>query len=201
MRYLPAIAMLTILAIGPALAQSKCIAPTPPHAANGDTATLDEIHQTVQQAKDFIAMSDDYQACLQTEIEAAQKEASFYGVPVDSDFVLLQKARADLNQKQKEDVGAAANGAVQAYHKIIRNRRSLRQATNHLWFGHVGGCNPREQGTASPRRFARGLAHRDPGRGPPGGGAGRGARSQPARRGGGSRLRARRAVRLFPQQG
>jgi hypothetical protein len=100
----------------PAMAQTSCTAPDQPAPIDGTTVTLDQLRAAISAAKQFIATSDDYQACLGKEIEV-QKAAATRDKPFDKAIADRNLALADTNQKMKESVGASVNAAIVAYKK------------------------------------------------------------------------------------
>lgn len=105
----------SIIAV-PAMAQTSCVAPDRPGSIDGATATLDQIKAAVSAAKQFIASSDTYQACLGKEIDD-QKAAATKDKPFDQSIATRNLALVDANQKSKEFVGATVNAAVAQYNK------------------------------------------------------------------------------------
>lgn len=110
-------AILLLGSVPPALAQSACMAPIPPAAVDGATATYDQARAAVQDAKNFIAQSDLYQVCIGKEVDDAAAKAKADGKKPDADFIAKEDALVNDNQKMKMKVGAEANAVFPAYHK------------------------------------------------------------------------------------
>jgi len=100
----------------PSMAQTSCVAPDQPTSIDGATVTLDQLRAAISGAKQFIASSDAYQACLGKEIDD-QKAAATRDKPFDKAIATRNLALADTNQKAKESVGASVNTAIAAYKK------------------------------------------------------------------------------------
>jgi hypothetical protein len=104
----------------PALADaSSCYEPIAPAPVDGNTATEAQMKSTLADVKDFIKSSDDYQLCLQSDLQAQKREAA---KAKDKDKAQLDpsveadvQARVTKNQALKEQVGGEYNTAVHAY--------------------------------------------------------------------------------------
>ena len=110
-------AALVILA-GPAFAQAfedKCSAPIAPVVPDGKTATAPQLTQTVNDVKNYIKASDDYQACLVAEINTYETQAKGTKQGIDASIRKTLEAKGDANQKDKERLGAAYNKAAADY--------------------------------------------------------------------------------------
>jgi hypothetical protein len=110
-----ALAVLTVAAAAPAFAQSNCLAPIPPAAPDGHTATQQQMIGAVGDAKNFIAQSDVYQQCLLDYVQAQKDDATKNKTPFDTSIeTTAQKQIAD-NQAAKVKTGADINAAVGNY--------------------------------------------------------------------------------------
>ena len=89
---------------------AQCVAPVAPAPLDGATATEEQLRNAMAQAREFIAQSDVYQACITAEVEATDlSHTSLKAVEANAG------ARIAANQALKEKVGQAANNAMQAY--------------------------------------------------------------------------------------
>ena len=116
MRVLIGLAFLGSIVAGSAMAQTVCVAPDQPASIDGATVTLDQLKAAVSAAKQFIASSDTYQACLGKEIDD-QKAAATPDKPFDKAIADRDTGLAAANQKMKENVGASVNAAIAIYKK------------------------------------------------------------------------------------
>jgi hypothetical protein len=116
MRGLICLAFLGSVVAAPAVAQTSCVAPDQPAGIDGATVTLDQLKAAVSAAKQFIASSDTYQACLGKEIDD-QKAAATPDKPFDKAIATRNTQLAATNQKMKENVGASVNAAIATYKK------------------------------------------------------------------------------------
>jgi len=66
-------------------------------------------------ARNFIAQSDVYQACLTDMLDAAKTRATADGKPLDPGLEAELKAKADANQRVKEKVSVEINTAISVY--------------------------------------------------------------------------------------
>ena len=97
-----------LLIATPAMAQ--CVAPAAPAPLDGATASEEQLRIAMAQAREFIAQSDVYQACVTAEVEATDlSHTTLKAVEANAN------ARIAANQALKERVGAAANAAMQSY--------------------------------------------------------------------------------------
>lgn len=110
-----ALVFLTLAGIAPALAQADCIAPIPPAAPNGRTATQQEMVAAVNDAKNFIAQSDVYQQCLLDYVQTQKKLAAKNKNSFDASIVADVNKKINENQAEKQRTGDAINAAVNLY--------------------------------------------------------------------------------------
>jgi len=106
------------LAATPAFADmSSCYEPIPPAAVDGAKATEAQMKSALNDVKDFIKASDDYQNCMNSEYMAMEKKAkeSKDKTPVDPSIKAGVQNKIDANQKMKERVGAEYNTSAIAY--------------------------------------------------------------------------------------
>ena len=107
------------MASAPAFAAdlNSCYEPIPPVAVDGNTATEDQMKHALKDVKDFIAASDDYQVCLNSQlIQMKQDNAkSKDKPPLDPAIQARVQSKIDANQKMKERVGNEYNAAAQAF--------------------------------------------------------------------------------------
>ena len=97
-----------LLSATPAMAQ--CVAPTAPAPLDGATAGEEQLRIAMAQAREFIAQSDVYQACVTAEVEATDlSHTTLKAVEAAANN------RIAANQALKERVGATANAAMQSY--------------------------------------------------------------------------------------
>ncbi|HEY0265571.1 MAG TPA: hypothetical protein VGC16_02395 [Rhizomicrobium sp.] len=104
-------ALMLSAATVPAVAQSACIEPVAPAPVDGGTVTADQLRTANADVRNFISQSNDYQACLASELEAAKAG----GQPVDPAQEADTRARIAASQKAQERVGMAINAAVSKY--------------------------------------------------------------------------------------
>jgi hypothetical protein len=107
-----------VMLAGPAFAQAfedKCSAPIAPVVPDGKTATAPQLTQTVNDVKNYIKASDDYQACLVAEINTYETQAKGTKQGIDASIRKTLEAKGDANQKDKERLGAAYNKAAADY--------------------------------------------------------------------------------------
>lgn len=108
-----------VLASAPAFAAdiNSCFEPIPPVAVDGSTATEDQMKHALRDVKDFIASSDDYQVCLNSQLILMKKDAekSKDKQPLDPAIQARVQTKIDANQKLKEKVGNEYNAAAQAF--------------------------------------------------------------------------------------
>lgn len=97
------------------LAQDVCTEPPAPAPVDGAQVSEDQMRAAATAARDFIAQSDVYQACLANTVDAARTQASADGKPLDPAVESAAKSKADANQKIKERVGAEINTAISVY--------------------------------------------------------------------------------------
>jgi hypothetical protein len=116
MRGFICLAFLGSIVVGPAIAQTSCVAPDQPASIDGTTITLDQLKASINTAKQFMASSDAYQECLGKEIEV-QKAAATPDKPFDKAIISRNLALVASNQKMKENVGASVNAAIATYKK------------------------------------------------------------------------------------
>ncbi|MBV9992033.1 MAG: hypothetical protein JOZ72_12165 [Alphaproteobacteria bacterium] len=107
-----------VVASTPAFADlSSCYEPIAPVAVDGSTATEDQMKHALKDVKDFIASSDDYQLCLNSQLIQMKKDAdkSKDKQPLDPSVQANVQSKIDANQKLKEKVGNEYNAAAVAY--------------------------------------------------------------------------------------
>jgi hypothetical protein len=112
---LAALCLAAVLLSPAALAGTeRCSEPFAPVIPDGVTATDEEIKESKREVEQFIADSDEYQACILAVI-----------ADPDEKMTPEQKQAAhrliDDNQREKEDVAAAYNAALRA-HKAAKGR-------------------------------------------------------------------------------
>lgn len=99
----------------PAMAQDPCIIPYSPTVPKGETATQEQINASRDEVRKFIAVSDEYQGCLQTYITgqeaAAKRDNKLFEPNVRAAIV----AKGDSNQREKERVGNEFNATLRAF--------------------------------------------------------------------------------------
>lgn len=98
-----------------ALAQDGCPEPPVPAPVDGAQVSENQMRAAAAAAREFIAQSDVYQACLANAVDAARTQAASVGKPFDAAVESAAKARAEANQKVKEKVGAEINTAISVY--------------------------------------------------------------------------------------
>ena len=99
------------------MAQDACVEPATPAPVDGAQVSEDQMRVAAGAARNFIAQSDVFQACLANSFDAAKTQAAADGKPVDPALEGTLKARADANQKLKEKVGVEINMAISVYKK------------------------------------------------------------------------------------
>jgi hypothetical protein len=97
------------------VAQDACVEPQEPAPVDGAQVSEDQMRAAAAAARNFIAQSDVYQACLVNAVDAARTQATADGRPLDPAVESAAKARADANQKVKERVGSEINTAISVY--------------------------------------------------------------------------------------
>lgn len=97
------------------VAQDACVVPAQPAPVDGAQVSEDQMRAAAAAARNFIAQSDVYQACLANVLDAAKTQASADGQPLDPNLEATIKAKADANQKVKERVGIEINTAISVY--------------------------------------------------------------------------------------
>ena len=109
---------IAVMASTPAFAQlSSCYEPIPPVAVDGSVATEDQMKHALNDVKDFIKSSDDYQICLNSQLIKMKRDAdkSKDKQPLDPSVQANVQSKIDANQKLKEKVGAEYNTAAVAF--------------------------------------------------------------------------------------
>ena len=97
------------------IAQDACAEPPEPAPVDGAQVSEDQMRAAAAAARDFIAQSDVYQACLANQLQAAKTQAGADGQPLDPALEGALRAKADANQKVKERVGVEINTAIGVY--------------------------------------------------------------------------------------
>jgi hypothetical protein len=97
------------------IAQEACAEPPQPAPVDGAQVSEQQMRAAADAARNFIAQSDVYQACLSSALQAARTEASARGKPLDPGLETVLRAKADANQKVKEKVGFEINTAMDVY--------------------------------------------------------------------------------------
>ena len=92
-----------------------CVAPEPPMAVDGATATETQLAAGHDAVLHFMRVSDSYQSCLGLALGKQQNTAFFMHSNVPKHIVKQIEGRAADNQKQKERVAADYNAAVVAF--------------------------------------------------------------------------------------
>jgi hypothetical protein len=110
-----AVALGTMVWAVPALAQPVCVEPIPPAAPDPRKATPQQMHDAVNDAKNFISQSDVYQLCLANYVQAQKDEAVKEKTPFDVAMAADIQKKIDYNQAAKVRTGAEINDAVSAY--------------------------------------------------------------------------------------
>ena len=78
-----------LLGASTAMGQSLCVEPTMPVPVDGAAANADQMRAAMADARNFIAQSGVYQACLVKEVEDAKSQASTAGQPFEASVVAL----------------------------------------------------------------------------------------------------------------
>ena len=100
----------------PALADSSsCSEPIAPASVDGGTATVTQMNGAHDDVVNFMKASDDYQACLYTDLNDQKRAAAKDKKDLDPSIEANVNAKVDANQKLKEKVGGEFNAAVLAY--------------------------------------------------------------------------------------
>jgi hypothetical protein len=99
------------------MAQEACVEPPAPAPVDGAQVNEEQMRAAMAAARNFIAQSDVYQACLASTVDAAKTQATADGKPLDPAVESTAKAKADANQKVKERVGVEINTAISVYKK------------------------------------------------------------------------------------
>ena len=82
---------------------------------DGAQVSEEQMRAAADAARNFIAQSDVYQACLTDMLDAAKTQATADGKPLDPSLETALKAKADANQRVKEKVGVEINTAIGVY--------------------------------------------------------------------------------------
>ena len=82
---------------------------------DGAQVSEQQMRAAADAARNFIAQSDVYQACLADALSAARTQAAADRKPLDPGLETTLKAKADANQKVKEKVGVEINMAIDVY--------------------------------------------------------------------------------------
>ncbi len=122
MRFAPLVAalILTVVTV-PAVAQSSCTEPVMPPPVDGAAVTVDQLRTAIADAKNFIAQSDVFQACVANEESAARTQATSEGKTLDPALAGATQARVAASQKNKEKVGLSINTAITTYKQTHPN--------------------------------------------------------------------------------
>jgi hypothetical protein len=104
-----------LLPLQAGLAQEACVEPQEPAPVDGAQVSEDQMRNAAAAARNFMAQSDVYQACLANALDAAKTQAAADGRPVDPALETDTRARADANQKVREKVGVEINTAISVY--------------------------------------------------------------------------------------
>ena len=99
------------------MAQDACVEPPAPAPVDGAQVNEEQMRVAMAAARNFIAQSDVYQACLAGAVDAAKTQAAADSKPLDPAVESIAKAKADANQKVKERVGLEINTAISVYKK------------------------------------------------------------------------------------
>ncbi len=104
-----------VMFAAPAMAQDPCVVTYSPTVPKGETATQEQINASRDEVRKFIAVSDEYQGCLQTYIAgqevAAKRDSKLFEPNVRAAIV----AKGDSNQREKERVGNEFNATLRAF--------------------------------------------------------------------------------------
>ncbi len=88
---------------------------------DGSAVTADQLRAAMADARNFIAQSDIYQACLTNEVDAARTQAAADGRPFDPAIDADAKASIAASQKAKDKVSADISTAVTTYKQTHTN--------------------------------------------------------------------------------
>ena len=102
---------------GPALAASACMDPEVPAMPDGKTAERQAVIDAAAAVKSYVAKSDEYQTCLNSEYEAYVKGLAAQKPPgkMDPKVNSEREAKINANQKAKENLGKAYGTTAAAY--------------------------------------------------------------------------------------
>jgi hypothetical protein len=109
------LSVFALLPLKAALAQEACVEPQPPAPVDGAQLNEDQMRAANDAARNFMAQSDVFRACLANAVDAAKTQAAADGKPLDPAVENDAKAKADANQKLKERVGAEIGTAISVY--------------------------------------------------------------------------------------
>jgi cephalosporin-C deacetylase-like acetyl esterase len=108
-----------LISAAPAMAASSDCGSTPyaPAAVDGSKATEAQMKDAHDDVVNFIKSSDDYQACLYSDLDKQKAAAAKAKTPAPLDQGIIDgvTSKVAANQKTKEKVGAEYNAAVHAY--------------------------------------------------------------------------------------
>ena len=100
---------------GAGIAQDGCAEPPEPAPVDGMQASEQQMRAAADAARNFIAQSDVYQACLADALDAARAQAAADGKSLDPSLQTALRAKAEANQRVKEKVGVEINTAMDVY--------------------------------------------------------------------------------------
>ena len=101
----------------PAFAEDSCAAPLVPAVVDGNTASRDQIVAGIAAVKAYIALSDDYQACIGDYLTAQKAQADKDKKSMDPALSRAESDKITANQNSKQAVGDAINVSIGAYKK------------------------------------------------------------------------------------
>ena len=110
-----AAAVLLVSAL-PAAAQSMCSPPIAPAAVDGTKITHEQLLAALADTQTFIKQTDDYQDCVNKELNDAKAAALKDKKDLDPSLVPAHDAKIQASQALKEKVGAEFNAASKAWH-------------------------------------------------------------------------------------
>jgi len=109
------LSVFALLPVKAGLAQDACVEPQPPAPVDGAQLNEDQMRAANDAARNFMAQSDVFRACLANAVDAAKTQAAADGKPLDPALEGAARAKADANQKLKERVGTEISTAISVY--------------------------------------------------------------------------------------
>ena len=95
--------------------QTQCVEPVPPAPVDGSQVSGEQLRAAMTATREFMALSDLYQICLNREVEASRALAVTESRAFDTAFADRAQGRVEASQQAKEKAGNAINTAITVY--------------------------------------------------------------------------------------